>query len=96
MKENFGEIYDNMSLTYSELESMMGTIYEEMQNNPSDDRNNNLLQGLGSIGLKILSSQRDFTEMYGDADLKETLVSRLDEKISVLSNALSQDNKKMR
>lgn len=85
-----------MTLTYSELESIMGTIYEEMQNNPSDDRNANLLQGLGSIGLKMLSSQRDFTEMYGDVDLKETLVSKLDEKMSVLSNALSQENKRMR
>lgn len=96
MKENFGQIYDSMSRTYSELESMMGTIYEEMQNNPSDERNNNLLQGLGSIGLKMLFSQRDFTESYGDNDLKETLVSKLDEKITTLSNDLSQENKRVR
>jgi len=94
--ERFGRTYDGLSGVYSELENIMGSVYEELQLDPSNERNANLLQGLGSVALKVLSSQRELVENYGDKDLKDSLLSNIDSKTIALSNALSQDRNRTR
>lgn len=94
--ERFGKTYDGLSGVYSELENIMGSVYEELQLDPANERNANLLQGLGSVALKVLSSQRELVESYGDKDLKDSLLSNIDSKTIALSNALSQDRNRTR
>jgi hypothetical protein len=94
--ERFDSIYDSLSGVYSELESMMGSIYGELQIDPTDEKNVNLLQGLGSIALKVISSQKGLVESYGDKELRDSLLSNLDAKATALSSALAQDRNKTR
>ena len=51
--EKFGNLYDNLSSIYSELEIIMGSLYEELQNDPTNMEKANLLQGLGSVANKV-------------------------------------------
>ena len=88
--EKFGTMYDNMTGIYSELENIMGSIYQELQVDPTNGKNADLLQGVGSVALKVLSSQRDLVEMYGDKDLKASLINNIDSKAMTLSTALEQ------
>ena len=94
--ERFDKMYDGLSGAYSELENIMGSVYEELQLDPTNEKNANLLQGLGSVALKVLSSQRELVENYGDKDLKDSLLSNIDSKTIALSNALSQDRNRTR
>lgn len=90
--ERFDTMYDNLSGIYSELESMMGSIYEELQSDPTNIDKANFLQGLGNVALKILSTQRDLVEEFSDRDVKDILISNIDNKASVLTTALAQSN----
>lgn len=43
---------------------------------------------MGSVTLKVISSQQQLVESYCSNDFKDTLLARLDEKSIVLKNAL--------
>ena len=94
--ENFGFVYDKMSENYNALEQMMGTMYQQLLEDPTNENTKNILAGLGDIGKKMLSSQSDFVSIYADPSQKEALMARLDDKIQVLSNALEETNHKTR
>lgn len=94
--EKFNAMYDNLSGLYSEIESMMGSVYEELQTEPTNVDKANFLQGLGSVALKVISSQQQLVESYCSNDFKDTLLARLDEKSIVLKNALEKDRNKTR
>ena len=89
--DKFGRVYDNLSSIYSELEDIMGSLYEELQNEPTNMEKSNLLQGLGSVANRILSSQMEFVESYGDPQYKDNLLTNLDNRQSALLDALAID-----
>lgn len=95
-EEKFGMMYDNFSNIYSELEGIMGSLYEELQNEPENVEKANLLQGLGSVAKRTLESQMNFVEAYGEAHIKESLLSNLDAKKQVLVDALAIDRDRFR
>ena len=43
--DKFGRVYDNLSSIYSELEDIMGSLYDELQSDPMNMEKANLLQG---------------------------------------------------
>ncbi len=89
--ESFNNVYDNLSVAYAHLESIMGSLYEELRKDPSNQKNSDLLQGLGEVATKILSSQKDFVEGYGEKDIKDVLMANIDSKETVLKSALGKD-----
>ena len=94
--EKFDSMYDSLSGVYSEIESIMSSIYDELKVDPTNVDKANFLQGLGSVALKVISSQQQLVESYGSNEYKETLISNLDAKASALSDALAKDRNKTR
>lgn len=92
--ENFDFVFDKMSKNYSELELIMSAVYQQTQNDPTDENSQSLLQGLGNVAKGIISSQRDFTVAYCDPQMKEVLVASLDDKLESLSKALESSKGK--
>ena len=95
-EENFGMIYDNFNNIYDELEGIMGSLYEELQNDPANIEKANLLQGLGNVAKRTLISQINFVEVYGESFIKESLLTNLDSKLQVLTGALNIDRDRIR
>ena len=89
--EKFGNLYDNLSAINSELEDIMGSLYEELQNAPMNMEKANLLHGLGSVANRILSSQMEFVESYGEPQYKDNLLTNLDNRQRALLEALAID-----
>ena len=94
--EKFDIMYDNLSGLYSEIENMMDNVYRELQTDPTNIDKVNFLQGLGSVALKVISSQQLLVESYSSIEFKDTLLARLDEKTVVLKDALEKDKYKSR
>ncbi|MEG2621107.1 MAG: hypothetical protein RSA10_03375 [Bacilli bacterium] len=94
MNNNFDKMYDDLTTVYVELESMMGNLYQGIQQDPTDQRSVELLQGLGRVAMKVICSQKDLVVNYGDKDMKEVLISNLESKEVTLSNSLSQETSK--
>ncbi len=88
--ENFDFIYDSMTKNYSDLEQIMGAVYQKIQSDPTDENNIELLQGLGGIAKNMIESQKEFTTNYGDPSIKETIVANLDDKQQALMKALGE------
>ncbi len=89
--ENFDHVYDNLTSVYSEIEKIMGEVYEDIQLN-HNERDILMLQKLGSVALKTLSTQKDLIQRYGDKELSYSLLSNIDSKAMSLSRALDQNN----
>ena len=94
--EKFDDMYDSLNGVYSEIESIMGSIYDELQSDPTNVDKANFLQGLGSVALKVISSQQQLVESYGSKEYRDVLISNLDAKATALSDALKQDRNKTR
>ena len=95
-EEKFGMVFDNFSNIYSELEGIMGSLYGELQNEPSNVEKANFLQELGSVAKRTLESQMNFVEVYGEVYVKESLLNNLDAKRQVLVDALAIDRDRFR
>lgn len=95
-EENFGMVYDSFSNIYSEIEGIMASLYEELQNDPTNIGKSNLLQGLGSVAKRTLDSQMNFVEAYGESFGKESLLTNLDAKKQGLIDALNMDRDRSR
>lgn len=92
--ENFDFIYDSMTKNYSDLEQIMGAIYQKTQSDPTDESNFELLQGLGEVAKNMIESQKEFTTAYGDPSIKETVVANLNDKQQTLMKALGESSRK--
>ena len=94
--EKFGSLYDNLSSIYSELESIMGALYGDLQNDPTNMAKVALLQDLGNVANKMLSSQMEFVESYGDPQFKDNLLTNLGNRKMSLLEALALDKERLR
>ncbi len=89
--DEFGFVFDKLSANYSEIEGMMSAIYDKLQVNPENKELQNILQGLGQIAKNIISTQMDFTEIYCDSSMKESIMASLDNRQESLMDALDID-----
>lgn len=94
--KNFDEIYDNMSGIFSKIENIMGYIYQDLQLDPNNEKNCELLQQLGEAALKVLDTQRELVETNAFGEISGSLISNIDSKALALTTALSQTNQKKR
>lgn len=92
--ENFDFIYDSMSRNYSYLEEIMSTVYQKIQLDPTDESSFELLQGLGEVAKNMIESQKEFTTLYGDSSIKETVIANLDIKKQTLMETLEKSTRK--
>ena len=90
MEENFEVVYEKINSSFSYVEDMMGVIYEKIKNDPTDEYSISILEGLGEIALNILHSQRDFTYVYADGEMKDYYMERLDDRINYMTDVVSQ------
>lgn len=95
-EEAFGMMYDNFSNVYRELEGIMSSLYDELQNDPTNMEKANFLQSLGSVAKRTLDSQISLVEEYGDASMKEVLLNNLYAKKQELIDALNMDRDRFR
>lgn len=75
MGEQFDYVYEQMNKSFSYVEGMMGVICDKIKNDPTNSENIEILEGLGEIALKILYSQREFTDVYADGEMKDYYMS---------------------
>lgn len=94
--EMFESVYDNYSAIYSELEGMMGIVYDELQKDPTNVDKSNMFQGLGHIALKVINSQMHLVDNYGESQYKDHLLSNLDNKAMMITEALNEDRNRSR
>ena len=90
--EDFGTLYDKMSANYSTIESMMGEVYSQIQDDPSNSQLQSILQRLGDVAKGMLQSQISFTETYCKDDVKDLLVENLSNRYDGLEEALNNTN----
>ena len=94
--EKFDAMYDSLNGVYSEIENIMSSVYDELQADPSNVDKANFLQGLGSVALKVISSQQQLVDSYGSKEYRDAIISNLDAKATALSAALEKDRNKTR
>ena len=59
-------VYYKLENVYTELESIREVLQLELQKDPSDVKKAYLIQRLGKVAIKVLSSQIKLVESYGD------------------------------
>lgn len=92
----FESVYDNYSVIYSELESLLGIIYDDIKKDSTNIEKANLFQNLGNIALKVIYSQMQLVEDYGDPHYKDQMLSNLDNKSTMLFETLKEDRNRLR
>ena len=89
-------MYDKLEDVYTELESIREVLQLELQKDPSDVKKAYLIQRLGNVVIKVLSSKIELVESYDDSQIKDNLLNNLDHKVSLLSAELSMDRNGVR
>lgn len=90
-EKKFIEIYDSIATSYSELERIMGGIFEHLQNNPADEMSKNIFLGLGNAAKEILDSQMALVSSTKgiSEDLKKFCIEQIERNMDSLSKAIS-------
>ena len=96
MEKDFAVVYGGFDEVYNDLKSVMSNLYETIQREPEVEDNKQLLEKLGEISLKLLSSQRRLVNVYGDRCTKDLYVSLTDSKKSNMEEALNQIDSKIK
>lgn len=89
--DNFDLIFTKMNENYDYLQNIMGEVYEKIKENPSDEANYQLLDALGNLGKRMLSTQESLVESYCLSDNAANLIDRIDEKKQVLTSSLEEN-----
>ena len=84
MDKNFGDIFDSMNHNFGKLESLLGELYQHLQEHPEDEMARYMFSKLCVIGEDMVYSQKEFTTHYGDPSIKNNLIGNLDSKVAAL------------
>ena len=55
--KNFDEIYGSIEKSYSNLEKIMADLYEQLENDPTNEMLKNIFFGLGDVAKGMIDSQ---------------------------------------
>lgn len=86
MEEDFEIVYNKINTSFEYVEGMMGVIYDKLINDPMNEEIKEIYEGLGDAALRILSSQRDFVEVYAAGEMKDYYMEKVEDKINYMSN----------
>ena len=88
--QNFDEIYGSIEKNYSNLEKIMADLYEQLENNPTNEMLKNILFGLGDVAKGMIDSQMNLvilSDGISEEDRKY-LTSVLERKMQDLLKAI--------
>lgn len=88
--ENFDLLLDKMNENYSYLQTIMGVVYEKVKENPEDESSMELLESLGNLGKRMLSTEESLIVSYGSPDETINLMDRISDKKQVLTTSLEE------
>ncbi len=87
---NFDLLFEKMNDNYNYLQTIMGAVYEKIKENPSDESNYQLLDALGNLGKRMLSTQESLVGSYCRTDDAVSLMDRIDDKKRDLTTSLEE------
>lgn len=86
MDENFEIVYDRINKSFEYVNDMMGAMYDKLINDPMNEEIKEIYEGLGDAALRILSSQREFIDLYTTGQMKDYYMERVEDKINYISS----------
>lgn len=89
--DNFDLLFDKMNENYNYLHEIMGGVYEKIKENPGDESNYQLLDALGNLGKRMLSTQESLVESYCHTEEAASLIDRIDGKKEALTTSLEEN-----
>ena len=94
IEKDFGIVYGSFDEVYTDLKSIMSSLYETIQREPEVEDNKQLFKKLGETSLKLLSAQKRLVNVYGDRYTKDVYISLTDSKKSNMEEVLNQIDSK--
>lgn len=88
--ENFDLLHGNMDDNYSYLQTIMGVVYEKVKENPGDEYSRELLESLGNLGKRMLSTEETLVVSYGAPNETINLIDRISDKKQALTTSLEE------
>lgn len=88
--ENFDLLLGKMDDNYSYLQTIMGVVYEKVKENPGDEYSRELLESLGNLGKRMLSTEESLVVSYGTTDEAINLMDRISDKKQALTTSLEE------
>lgn len=88
--ENFDLLVDKMNENYNSLQTIMGVVYEKVNENPDDEYSRELLELLGNLGKRMLSTEESLVVYYGSPDEAINLMDRISDKKQALTTSLEE------
>lgn len=87
---NFDLLVDKMNDNYNYLQTIMGVVYEKLKENPEDEYNRELLESLGNLGKRMLSTEESLVVSYGSTDEAINLTDGINAKKQALTTSLEE------
>ena len=91
MKDNFGEVFDSLNNTYSSMETVLGDLYNDIQNNPNNEKIE-LFNSIANVAKDLLTSQREFVDSYADNNMKEFCENSVASKEELIQKSIQEIN----
>lgn len=88
--ENFDLLLGKMDYNYSYLQTIMGVVYEKVKENPGDEYSRELLESLGNLGKRMLSTEETLVVSYGSPNETINLIDRISDKKQALTTSLEE------
>lgn len=88
--ENFDLLFDKMNENYNYLQAIMGEVYERVKENPEDEYSRELLESLGNLGKRMLSTEESLVVSYGSPDETINLMDKINDKKQALTTSLEE------
>lgn len=86
MIDDFDAVYNKINTSFEYVKDMMGVMYDRLINDPTNEEIKEIYEGLGDAALRILSSQRDFIDVYATGEMKDYYMERVEDKINYISS----------
>lgn len=87
---NFDLLFEKMNDNYNYLQTIMGAVYEKVKENPEDEYSRELLESLGNLGKRMLSTEESLVVSYGSPDEAINLMDRISDKKQALTTSLEE------
>ncbi len=88
--ENFDLLFEKMNENYNYLQAIMGEVYERVKENPEDEYSRELLESLGNLGKRMLSTEESLVVSYGSPDETINLMDKINDKKQALTTSLEE------
>lgn len=88
--DNFDLLFGKMNENYNYLQEIMRAVNEKIKENPHDESNYQLLDALGNLGKRMLSTQESLVGSYCRTDEAVSLMDRIDDKKQTLTTSLEK------